>query len=137
MSIPSTVESPIPAPVRRIVTGHSPEGKSIIVEDAPVEPHLSFPGSKSLSSDIYWTTEHVPDNDIIFKDHANEHANELVGPAGNSFKVIDMPPGQKSVMILHLQSFDIFANVWIAIPSHRHSRLCDPYARTVEYDPGR
>lgn len=70
----------------------------IIVEDAPVEPYQAFPGSKSLSSDIYWTTENVPDNDIVFKDHAKEHAREFVGPAGNAFKVIDMPPGQKSVL---------------------------------------
>lgn len=98
MSNPSTIESSDLAPIRRVITGHSPEGKSIIVEDAPVEPYQAFPGSKSLSSDIYWTTENVPDNDIVFKDHAKEHAREFVGPAGNAFKVIDMPPGQKSVL---------------------------------------
>ncbi|KAL5533582.1 hypothetical protein ACEPAG_42 [Sanghuangporus baumii] len=86
--------SNLPA-VRRIVTGHTPEGKAIVVDDAPIEQY-PFRGSRTIFSDLFWTDAASAPNDIIFKDLTKEHPNEHCPPEGSSFKVSDIPPGQKS-----------------------------------------
>ncbi|OCB88099.1 hypothetical protein A7U60_g4724 [Sanghuangporus baumii] len=82
-------------PVRRIVTGHTPEGKAIVVDDAPIEQY-PFRGSRTIFSDLFWTDAAPAPNDIVFKDLTKDHPNEHCPSEGSSFKVSDIPPGQKS-----------------------------------------
>ncbi|KAL5519597.1 hypothetical protein ACEPAH_1280 [Sanghuangporus vaninii] len=91
-------------PVRRIVTGHTPEGKSIVVDDAPIEPY-PFHGSSTFFTDVFWTDASPPSNEVIFRDLAKEHKDELYPLEGSSYKVVEAPPGQKSPLHRTL-SFD-------------------------------
>ncbi|PAV22879.1 Cupin -type [Pyrrhoderma noxium] len=95
MSSISSEASHPPIPTRRVVTGHTPSGNSIIVEDEPIPPR-PFNGTPSFFTDLYWTDKSVPDNDVEFKDLAKEHPHELIGPEGSSLKVVWLPPGQVS-----------------------------------------
>ncbi|KAI5117539.1 hypothetical protein M0805_004771 [Coniferiporia weirii] len=96
MSTESTFPRPTLPPVRRIVTGHTPEGKSIVLEDAPVEPH-TFGKAAALFTDLYWTDTTPADNSVEFTDLAKAHAQELFSATGSSFRVVDTPPGKGSL----------------------------------------
>ncbi|KAL5494614.1 hypothetical protein ACEPAI_75 [Sanghuangporus weigelae] len=91
-------------PVRRIVTGHTREGKSVVVDDAPIEPY-PFHGTPAFFTDVFWTDTSPPSNEVIFRDMAKEHKDELYPPEGSSYKVVEVPPGQKSPLHRTL-SFD-------------------------------
>ncbi|KAI5115098.1 hypothetical protein M0805_002289 [Coniferiporia weirii] len=83
-------------PVRRVVTGHSPEGKSIVLEDAPVKPH-PFRNVPAYFSDLFWTDTTppaIPPGD--FTDHAKEHPHDLFCKTGSTFRVVETPPGEGS-----------------------------------------
>ncbi|KAL5533591.1 hypothetical protein ACEPAG_51 [Sanghuangporus baumii] len=99
----STSKPDLP-PVRRIVTGHTPEGKSIVVDDAPIEPYR-FHGTPAFFTDVFWTDTSPPSNEVIFRDLAKEHKDELYPSEGSSYKVVEVPPGQKSPLHRTL-SFD-------------------------------
>ena len=91
----STAERP---PVRRIVTGHTPEGKAIIAEDGPVYPH-PFKGSTTLFTDLYASEGFPSSNDGEFKDAVKEFADDILNPSGSLFRVVDMPPRTESVSV--------------------------------------
>ncbi|KAH8111895.1 RmlC-like cupin domain-containing protein [Phellopilus nigrolimitatus] len=90
-----TFDRPDRAPVRRVVTGHTPEGKAVVLEDAPIEPH-PFKGSPSLFTDLFWEDSAKPSNDVQFRDLVKEHPEELFGADGSSFRVVEVPPGDRS-----------------------------------------
>lgn len=86
-------------PIRRVVTGHSEDGKSIILADADVTPKPFMGKGPSFMSDIFWSDSAPADIGVAWKDTIAEHAGEHVGPAGSSFRVVDLPPGQVSVSL--------------------------------------
>ncbi|KAH8111894.1 hypothetical protein DFH11DRAFT_1729021 [Phellopilus nigrolimitatus] len=88
-------DRPDRTPVRRVVTGHTPEGKAVVLEDAQIEPR-PFKGSPSLFSGIFWTDTARPDNDVQFRDLVKEHPQELVGADGSAFRVGEVPPGSRT-----------------------------------------
>ena len=90
---PVITPPPIPA-IRRVVTGHTNDGRAVILEDAPVPPRPMWGRGPSFFNDLYWT-DHVPaENSIEWVDVVQDHANEHVGPDGASFRAADFPPGQ-------------------------------------------
>lgn len=90
-----------PGPVRRIVTGHTAEGKSVILTDAAVEPIPFLGKGPTVMSDIFWQESAPADNSIQWKDTIKDHATEHVGPEGSAFRVVDLPPGLVSVSIIN------------------------------------
>ena len=96
LSVMSTppASSPFP-PVRRIVTGHTPEGKAIVEEDSAVDFRAS--GSTTQFIDLFWNEKIPENNNGEFKDLAREHPNDLVNPNGGTLRTVDMPPGSISV----------------------------------------
>lgn len=85
--------SPPFAPLRRVVTGHSADGKSIVVEDAPVPPHPYGAKRETYFTDLFWTDEFPSENGVGFKDLAKEHENEHFSSNGSSFRLSEFPPG--------------------------------------------
>lgn len=95
---PSHSSEPIPPsepPVRRILTGHSPDGKAIILEDARVKPR-QFPGSGTYFTDLFWADESPADNGLEYVDKAVGHEKDIVSP-GSVFRLVEMPPGAQAV----------------------------------------
>lgn len=87
-----------PPPIRRVVTGHAPDGKAIVEEDALVQAHpFGDPTAPVQFTDLFWTDTFPPDNNGAFKDVAKEHETEVVSAGGSVFRAVDMPPGSNSV----------------------------------------
>ena len=87
------MSTPYP-PVRRVVTGHTPEGKSVVADDSHVQPYAF--GFSSFS-DIFWTDEFPSKSVVGFKDIAKEHEKQLVNEKGSSFRLVETPPGGEAV----------------------------------------
>ncbi len=86
--------------IRRVVTGHSAQGKSIIVSDA-ASPHvMTMPGNPSFGMTNLWITDATPADNTGTKDAADRPI-VLEPPAGGSiFRVVEFPPDRT------LASFD-------------------------------
>lgn len=82
-------------PVRRIVTGHDPDGRSVFVSDdaLPVEPIPSGDAAFSL----VWTTATVPADNNDETDGRTRDAG-LTLEQGSVIRIVDMFPGGKSPM---------------------------------------
>lgn len=93
----STAKFPPFAPLRRVITGHSPNGKSTIIEDAPVAPRPF--GPKSFFTDLYWTDEFPADNGVEFKDLIKDHPRDIFSQNGSSVRLTEFPPGAASVCV--------------------------------------
>jgi len=83
--------------VRRVITGHSSEGKSILLRDEAKEPIFWSPESVAPVHDLYRTNEHpaVIDTEVPTGNWVDEIAAnpELISANGSTFRAIDMPPG--------------------------------------------
>ena len=80
--------------VRRVVTGHTPDGKATVVEDGTIVPR-----DRGMSQfiDLFWTGEFPTSNNGEFKDEIKDHTTDLFSENGSNFRAVDMPPGGGSV----------------------------------------
>ena len=99
MSNTVTNDTPAPPPVRRVVTGHTPEGKSIILADGPVPGRRFQPDipNSSTSSSIYETEEFPSENPVGSELYTASTEVKVVSKGGSTFSVIDYKPGAVSV----------------------------------------
>jgi len=93
---PAQKLGPFPS-VRRVVTGHSAEGKPTVIRDEVQQPFFWNPKVLSPVSDFYRTSEHPANLDCEVKtsewvDEIKENP-EVISANGSTFRVIDMPPG--------------------------------------------
>jgi hypothetical protein len=93
----------MPKPIRRVVTGHDANGKSIFIMDGPAPAvHDRGPGLTCVV-ELWQTTETPADNS------GNE---ESIGPVsrlppppnGSIFRVVEYPPDQERIAVLQGQS---------------------------------
>ena len=79
----------MPGPaVRRVVTGHSAEGKSVVAIDEVTS------GERFT---VVWTTDSSPANNMDPRDGAAREVG-LVQPNGSVFRIGELPPGAHSAM---------------------------------------
>jgi quercetin dioxygenase-like cupin family protein len=80
-------------PVRRVVTGHSPDGRAVLRSDDAFEPQLIPSGDAAMA--LIWTTATVPaDNDDETDGRERPAGTTLTG--GSVIRIVDMLPGQAS-----------------------------------------
>jgi quercetin dioxygenase-like cupin family protein len=80
-------------PIRRVVTGNTPEGKAIFTSDETFEPVLIPSGDAEFS--LLWTTAKVPvDLNDTTDGRKREAGTTLNG--GSVIRVVDMLPGASS-----------------------------------------
>ena len=78
-------------PIRRVVTGHNPQGKSIFVADGP-SPHVSSRGTGSVTVTELWETRGSPADNRGNAD-AIDHPFRLMPPKnGSVLRIIAYPP---------------------------------------------
>jgi quercetin dioxygenase-like cupin family protein len=82
----------MPRPMRRVVTGHNAQGKSVILSDA-ASPHvLELPGMPGLAFVDLWATDGAPASNAGQADAA-ARTIVLEPPArGTIFRIVDFPP---------------------------------------------
>ena len=83
-------------PINRVVTGHTKDGKSIVLHDEPLSSRLYKPNSIARCTEIYRAEEHPPSNGLEYVDTVKEIHTSFVG-AGSALWSFEMPPGEKSV----------------------------------------
>ena len=82
----------MPRPMRRVVTGHTAQGKSVIVSDAPSPHVLELPGMPGLAFIDLWVTDSAPASNAGQADAAARTV-VLEPPArGTIFRIVDFPP---------------------------------------------
>jgi hypothetical protein len=141
--MPSSLESSSPFPaVRRIVTGHTVDGKSTVLADTVLPPRFWTPESIAPTYDIHYTGESPANNDSEIRaggkwvDEVAEQ-KDLVSKDGATFRSWDFAPGSVTVCGCTLFSgwhlHDIYM---LAVSPHhlrrlwdRRKRLCDSRAR--------
>lgn len=78
-------------PIRRVVTGHDPSGKAIVLFDSR-DPHRVVRPESGTASSLQWITEQAP----AAMDGSADRAAVKVGiappEAGTIFRVVDFPP---------------------------------------------
>ncbi|KAF8989296.1 cupin 2, conserved barrel domain protein [Cyathus striatus] len=95
----STNPSTLPS-IRRVLTGHTADGKSTFIMDEMTTPRLIMPGiSQSSFHDLY-RTKTVPasiDSEItgLFVDEAKTDLS-FMSPEGSTFRCVDYAPGSSS-----------------------------------------
>lgn len=80
--------------VRRVVTGHDEQGRSIIVSDGPA-PHRNAPESMpELVAQVLWVTTSMPVSNAGNEDTAPNSLAPPIGPPPNGtiFRIADFPP---------------------------------------------
>lgn len=88
-----TAREPLP-PVRRVVTGHNEEGRSIILSDGPA-PHSNFPAAvPELIARVLWITDSAPVSNAGNEDTAPVGLVPPMGPppGGTILRIADFPP---------------------------------------------
>ncbi len=79
-------------PMRRVVTGHNAEGKSVILMDGPSPHALEVEGMPGLALVNLWVTDRAPASNAGLTDAAARPV-VLEPPArGTIFRVVDFPP---------------------------------------------
>ncbi len=78
-------------PLRRIVTGHNAEGKSVIIEDGPPRDLRTMPQRPGYQVANMWVTTDTP-ADINQPDLSAEHKGVAPPKRGTVVRIIDIPP---------------------------------------------
>lgn len=79
-------------PIRRIVTGHDPSNKAIVVSDAPAANSRGHVGHRST---LIWATKETPANFFDLEDAGSWALGTPPPPGGTRFCVIETLPGTR------------------------------------------
>ncbi len=91
-------------PVRRVVTGHDPDGKSVVLSDGPPPQHHPMRG-RSVGADFHeiWNAARsIPALTSVEAREPNEREFTIMPPSGHLLRLIDIYPsgegGKRTVM---------------------------------------
>jgi hypothetical protein len=87
----------MPKPIRRILTGHTAEGRSTIVMDEPA-PQVNAGAFPDTGSTVLWVTDHSPASNAGNADAAPAGVRNPVPPpwrGGTILRVVDFAPSSR------------------------------------------
>lgn len=84
-------------PVRRIVTGHDDNGKSIIISDGPSPHAIALAGVSSFGVTDIWKTDQAPASNEGNQDPCSADISLAPPPAGSVFRIVQFPPDKEYV----------------------------------------
>ena len=90
--------------VRRVVTGHDPDGKSVVLSDGPPPQHhnMSGPAVGADFVEIWSTPDAVPNLTSVEAVEPNERAFTIMPVSGHLLRIIEIYPpkagGKRTVM---------------------------------------
>ncbi|CAM1509796.1 Fc.00g001310.m01.CDS01 [Cosmosporella sp. VM-42] len=79
---------------RRIVTGHSPEGKAIVVADSPVP---CVPTSVKANFAVLYETHQFPESNDDWVDPIKSRTTDLANDKGIVLRVVDFAPNTETM----------------------------------------
>jgi hypothetical protein len=91
----------MPKEVRRIVTGHDSEGRSIVQEDGPPARSVTLGGENGTTFHEIWNTLATPAPIDGSSGEPGEEGIRLLPPAGGTrIRILDIPPDDGSLAAL-------------------------------------
>jgi len=79
--------------IRRVITGHNPQGQSVIISDSASPHSLTLLDSPAFGLTDLWITHTIPVNNSDNNSDATKRAVKLTPPSGGSiFRVVEFPP---------------------------------------------
>lgn len=84
-------------PVRRIVTGHDAQGRSIIISDAPSPHSMALAGVSNFGVTDIWKTDRAPASNQGDEDPCSSQISLAPPPSGSVFRVVQFPPDKEYV----------------------------------------
>lgn len=118
-------------PVRRVITGHRPDGRSTVVADG-LAPNVRQRAAGNAST-LLWVTEESPAAVSGFADRAARDIGVPPPPRGSIFRIAEFPPHSGGELRDHesvLRDFGIGADVARGHPP-RHPAI--HRTRTIDY----
>jgi hypothetical protein len=88
----------MPRPIRRVVTGHTPDGRATILQDGPA-PQVSPGAAPGAGSTVLWVTDRAPASNAGDADMAPGGETIPIAPrarGGTVFRIVDFMPGVAS-----------------------------------------
>ncbi len=85
----------MPTPVRRIVTGHDKNGRSIIVSDGPAPCVYVPPKNPNVSLIDLWLTESAPASNVGNEDSTAKPLQLLPPKRGTVVRMLELPPDKE------------------------------------------
>src|SRR5512132_1762576 len=82
----------MPKKIRRAVTGHNEEGKSMIISDDPSPHVLALPGVEDFALTNLWVTDGSPADNVGHADAACRPVVLEPPPGGTIFRIVEFPP---------------------------------------------
>jgi quercetin dioxygenase-like cupin family protein len=79
-------------PIRRIVTGHTAQGRSVIVSDAPSPHVLTLPGRPDFALTDLWVSDRAPASNVGSADAARRRMSLEPPRNGTIFRIVEFPP---------------------------------------------
>lgn len=90
----------MPRAIRRIVTGHNAQGKSIFLMDGPA-PNVHSRGTNATASTELWVTNSTPADNSGSEDPTMTQERRLPPPKnGSIFRVVEYPPDSQRLAAL-------------------------------------
>jgi mannose-6-phosphate isomerase-like protein (cupin superfamily) len=124
-------EQGVARPVRRVVTGHRPDGRSTVLTDGPA-PNVKQREAGNAST-LVWVTDECPADLSGAADRAAREIGVPPPPRGTIFRVAEFPPRTGGEVRDHetvLRDFGIGADVARGHPP-RHAAI--HRTRTIDY----
>ena len=84
-------EERVPKKIRRVVTGHNEEGKSVIISDDPSPHVLALPGVEDFALTNLWVTDGSPADNAGRADAACRPVVLEPPPGGTIFRIVEFP----------------------------------------------
>ncbi len=108
-------------PIRRIVTGDGPDGRSRVVEDAPASSIRTVPERPGYRAVNIWRTEASPPR-IGAPDSVAAHQGILPPKNGTILRIIDFPPEPRDPQELKRRLHSTFGGIYQDAQHDKSSR---------------
>ena len=83
----------MPQQIRRVVTGHGPDGRSVFIADGPAETVKEMDSMPGLALTDFWVTNTAPADNSSNEDIVKGRDVILEPPPGGTiFRVVEFPP---------------------------------------------
>ena len=108
-------------PIRRVVTGDGPDGKSRVIEDAPaasVKTVAERPGYRAVN---VWRTTDFP-CPVSAEDSVGQHKGILPTKGGTILRIIDFPPEPKDPAELKRRLHATFGGIYADAAHDKNAR---------------
>ncbi len=76
---------------RRVVTGHTEEGKAVVLIDGPA-PNVNYRQASGVYSTLLWVTEQAPSDNSGSADAGQTDIATAPPPGGSILRIVDFPP---------------------------------------------